>query len=99
MGSARCCGSDLVCASSDKMALPDFKQRINPHNVHEVFTVAVTADLAVIEAREIKRKDRANGLARSQYDIVHHEGQYDLLVDTTKQKPKAAAAEIAKHFS
>ena len=36
------------------------------------------AALAVVEQRERQRDDRFDGLARSEYDIVHRYASYDL---------------------
>jgi chloramphenicol 3-O phosphotransferase len=60
--------------------------------------VGVFAPLAVLEDRELKRGDRALGLARWQYSRVHAGAHYDLEVDTSLDDPAACARRIAAHF-
>ncbi len=50
----------------------------------DVLWVRVTADAALIEARERERGDRVIGLARSQLDVVHRFHEHGVTVDTGK---------------
>ena len=61
-------------------------------------TVGVFAPLDVLEARERERGDRLIGLARWQYDRVHHGKRYDLEVDTSKATPMECATVIKQRF-
>ena len=56
--------------------------------------VRVDCALEVVETRERERGDRLVGLARSQYDIVHHHPAYDARIDTATTGPEAAAAAL-----
>jgi len=58
----------------------------------DVFWVGLVAPLAVIEAREQARGDRAIGLARWQFPRVHKHMTYDLVVDAAESSP----ADIAR---
>jgi chloramphenicol 3-O phosphotransferase len=60
----------------------------------EVCWVGVMAPLEVVEQRERQREDRFDGLARSEYDIVHVHANYDLTVDTAVLDPRQAAIVI-----
>jgi chloramphenicol 3-O phosphotransferase len=60
--------------------------------------VAVTAPLAVIEARERARGDRAIGLARWQFDRVHAGMRYDLEIDTAAAPAELGAARLRAAF-
>ena len=61
-------------------------------------TVGVFAPLDVLEARERERGDRLIGLARWQYDRVHHGRRYDLELDTGKATPTECAERIKQAF-
>lgn len=60
--------------------------------------VGVFAPLAVLEDREVKRGDRAPGLARWQFSRVHAGACYDLKIDTSLANPRDCALRIADHF-
>jgi chloramphenicol 3-O phosphotransferase len=60
--------------------------------------VSVFAPLEILEQRELARGDRAIGLARWQFDRVHHAIRYDLEVDTAKHSPKECAEQIVAKF-
>jgi chloramphenicol 3-O phosphotransferase len=60
--------------------------------------VGVFAPLAVLEDREMKRGDRAIGLARWQFSRVHAGAHYDLEVDSSLAEPAACAQRIVDHF-
>jgi chloramphenicol 3-O-phosphotransferase len=51
---------------------------------HPHHFIAVTCDLAVLEARETKRGNRRIGLARDQHTRVFHDASYSLWVDTSR---------------
>ena len=61
-------------------------------------TVGVFAPLDVLEARERDRGNRLIGLARWQYDRVHHGKRYDLEVDTSKTTAIECAERIKQAF-
>lgn len=68
-------------------------------NVFEGITVVfvgVRCELPELERRERERGDRPAGLARSQVDIVHSFGLYDLEVWTDRMLPRAAAEFIVE---
>jgi chloramphenicol 3-O phosphotransferase len=60
--------------------------------------VGLFAPLAVLEARERARGDRAIGLARWQYDRVHRGIVYDLEIDTASATPAEGAHRIRDAF-
>jgi chloramphenicol 3-O phosphotransferase len=60
--------------------------------------VGVFAPLDVLEAREREREDRMIGLARWQYDRVHHGKRYDLELDTGNATPIECATLIKQRF-
>ena len=60
--------------------------------------VGLFAPLEVLEARERARGDRAIGLARWQYDLVHRGIAYDLEIDTTTATPAEGARMIRDAF-
>lgn len=64
----------------------------------DLYFVGLFAPLAVLEARERQRGDRAPGLARWQYDRVHRGVGYDLEIDTTDISPAEAARTICAAF-
>ena len=61
-------------------------------------TVGVFAPLDVLEARERARGDRLIGLARWQYDRVHHGKRYDLELDTSKATAMECAEAMKQAF-
>ena len=61
-------------------------------------TVGVLAPLDVLEARERERGDRLIGLARWQYDRVHHGKRYDLELDAGNATPIECATLIKQRF-
>jgi chloramphenicol 3-O phosphotransferase len=61
-------------------------------------TVGVLAPLDVLEARERERGDRMIGLARWQYDRVHHGKRYDLELDSSKATPMECALLVKTKF-
>jgi chloramphenicol 3-O phosphotransferase len=65
---------------------------------HELCVVGVHAPLAELEAREKARGDRAIGLARGQFGIVHRGVTYDFEVDTSLASADACAAAIVERF-
>ncbi|MBR8348042.1 chloramphenicol phosphotransferase CPT family protein [Burkholderia ambifaria] len=57
----------------------------------KVSMVGVHCPLDVLEERERQRGDRLIGLARWQYDKVHANVAYDVMVDTSKATPEECA--------
>lgn len=59
-----------------------------------LFWVNVHTPLPVLEERERLRGDRAPGLARFQFPLVHRDVPADLTLDTHAFGPQAAAAQV-----
>lgn len=60
-----------------------------------VLMVGVTCSVAVLAKRERERGDRKPGLAASQFDRVHKDKEYDLMIDTTVQSIADCAIAVA----
>ena len=90
-------GADLIVDDViwDADALQDYRRLLAPFEFH---AVGLTAPLAVIEARELARGDRAPGLARWQFDRVHAGKLYDLKIDVGAITPDEAASRIRDAF-
>lgn len=58
------------------------------------YVIGVSAPLAVLEARERERPDRASGIAREQAADPAYQRSYDLKLDTSRITPEAGAAAI-----
>jgi chloramphenicol 3-O phosphotransferase len=65
---------------------------------HDLNVVAVHAPLGVLEAREKARGDRAIGLARGQFGVVHRGVTYDFEVDTSRASAEECARAILGRF-
>ncbi|MEQ9607407.1 MAG: chloramphenicol phosphotransferase [Kiloniellaceae bacterium] len=76
-------------------AVADYRALLAPYRV---WFVGVFAPLDVLEARERRRGDRHLGLARWQFDRVHHGMTYDLEVDTAAAGPADCARIIKERF-
>ena len=65
---------------------------------HTVYYIGVFCDLAVMQEREVLRRDRCIGLSNDQIDRVHQGvlNAYDFKVDTTAISPFEAARLILK---
>ena len=84
---------DTVMMPDDEIKL---REALAPYNI---FYVAVTVDLEVLEAREMLREDRIIGLSRSQVEGGIHKGcDYDLTVDTTNKSPEDLAGIILNNL-
>ena len=59
-----------------------------------ILLVGVRCPLEVVEQRERTRENRRNGLARSQFNVVHKSKPYALEVDTSVLSPEACAKVI-----
>lgn len=64
-----------------------------------VLRVGVECDLSVCEEREKQRGDRAIGLAKSEYPLVHQHMNYDVMVNTTDNSPEKAAQEVIDYLN
>jgi len=64
-----------------------------------VVWVGVRCDPDVAEAREIRRGDRIQGLARDQALRVHQGVRYDIIVDTTMSTPDGCAEAIIEYVT
>lgn len=60
----------------------------------DVTFVAVRCPVEVAEQREKDRGDRAVGLVRHQFDLVHADRTYDCEIDTSAMDPPACVAAI-----
>ncbi len=58
---------------------------------HKLFFVGITAEVSILEKREIDRGDRKIGGSLAQQGKVHRNYIYDLLIDTSHIKPYEAA--------
>jgi chloramphenicol 3-O phosphotransferase len=63
-----------------------------------MYLVRVHCSLALAEAREAQRPDRAPGLARTQWESVHLGRDYDFTVDTSTMDSESAAAMVLTWF-
>lgn len=66
-----------------------YAKHIEP--VQEKTVVKVTCPLEVLEKRELERRDRAIGTAKSQKPEIHKYLKHDLEIDTHKLSPKESA--------
>lgn len=64
----------------------------------DVVFIGVTAPLEIVETRELARGDRFPRLARGHYDVVHHDGIYDLLIDTSVHDGPAAVTLLVERL-
>lgn len=64
----------------------------------DVLWVGVRCEGTVATARELARRDRVQGMAASQAEIVHRGVVYDLEVDTTDAESLDCARTIAAHL-
>jgi chloramphenicol 3-O phosphotransferase len=60
--------------------------------------VGLVCPLDVLEARERSRKDRTLGQARLQFDRVHRNANYDLVIDSSHASAQEAALRIIRHL-
>ncbi|HEY1708832.1 MAG TPA: hypothetical protein VGG10_11255 [Rhizomicrobium sp.] len=74
----------------------EYRTLLAPYDFH---MVGVFAPLDVLERRERNRGDRALGLARSQFDIVHRGRTYDLEIDSSSATADECAAAIVRAFA
>ena len=79
----------------DEEALKAYAQQLKGHTV---YYIGVFCDLAVMQEREVLRRDRCIGLSNDQIDRVHQGvlNSYDFKVDTTAISPFEAARLILK---
>ena len=79
----------------DEKALKAYVQQLKSHTV---YYIGVFCDLAVMQEREVLRRDRCIGLSNDQSDRVHQGvlNSYDFKVDTTAISPFEAARLILK---
>jgi chloramphenicol 3-O phosphotransferase len=63
-----------------------------------ILLVGARCPLEVVEQREQTRGNRRNGLAHSQFNVVHESKPYDLEVDTSVLSPEACASVIVERL-
>lgn len=73
----------------------EYRRLLTPYTLK---MVGVFALLEVIEAREAARGDRMVGMARWQFDEIHHGMRYDLEVDSSAASPDECAWHIKAAF-
>jgi len=76
-------------------AWDEYHALLRPYAFH---TVGVFAPLDILEAREKARGDRAIGLARGQFDVVHRGRSYAFTVDTAAASADDCARAIVERF-
>jgi chloramphenicol 3-O phosphotransferase len=64
----------------------------------QVLFVGIRCPLEVLAQRERARSDRAVGMARAQFDLVHAHALYDLEIDTSTCGPREAAGRIKQRL-
>jgi chloramphenicol 3-O phosphotransferase len=76
------------------------KAYVQQLKAHTVYYIGVFCDIAVMQEREVLRRDRCIGLSNDQIDRVHHGAlnSYDFKVDTTAISPFEAARLILKYI-
>lgn len=74
----------------------EYRRLLGGHDLH---FVGVRASLEILEARERQRGDRMIGLARWQFERVHRDIGYDLVVDIGLADPAACAEQIRVRFN
>lgn len=91
-------GCRLIIDSAwiDKQEIDNLNKVLEPFSV---LRVGVKCRLSVCEEREKNRGDRAIGLAKSEFPVVHQYMNYDLIVDTTENSPNRAAKEVINHLN
>ena len=89
-------GTGNSCIVDDVMLTPD-DQRAYQAMITDVPLqfVGLHAPMEVLEMREQQRGDRLIGLARWQYERVHHGIHYDFEIDTSESTPNECAKAIA----
>ncbi len=91
------CGNNLIIDEVlfDEEALKAYIQHLKAHTV---YYIGVFCDLAIMQEREVLRRDRCIGLSNDQIDRVHQGvlNSYDFKVDTTAISPFEAARLILK---
>lgn len=62
------------------------------------YIIGIHCPLAVLEQREMDRRDRTLGQARAQFDVIHKYTRYDLEVDTSTSTPEECAQQIIQRI-
>jgi len=83
---------DVIFAATE---VDEYRALLKAHDLH---VIGVHAPLEVLEAREKARGDRAIGLARGQFGIVHRDVHYDFEVDTSRASADDCARAIVERF-
>jgi chloramphenicol 3-O phosphotransferase len=85
----------VVDAVMDETAAAEYAQLLAAFST---CMVGVFAPLDVVETREQDRGDRVTGLARAQFDLVHRNIHYDLMIDTSMASPMECALQIKQKW-
>jgi chloramphenicol 3-O phosphotransferase len=67
--------------------------------MHSPYFVGVYCDLPTMQKREKTRQDRHIGLSNDQFDKVHENKHYDLMVHTNTQTAEEVAKQILLFIS
>ena len=86
---------DEVMSGHQSVERQEYAKLLQPF---KVFMVGVFASLDTLEVRERQRGDRMIGLARGQYETVHHGMTYDLELSTDNRSPLESAFMIKQKF-
>lgn len=80
----------------EKAWLDDLKKKLKPM---KTYWVKVTAPLELLEQREVARGTSPQGHARSHYDFVYWDMQYDFELDVEKKTPQELAKIVKEKCS
>lgn len=89
------CNSIVDYIAYEKEWLDDLRSKLKGI---KTYWVKVNIPLTVLEEREAARGTSPKGHARSHYDAIHWDINYDLEVDTDKASPKEIAQKIKDYF-
>lgn len=83
----------VLCGTEPDRAFMQTLKSINP------VMIKVDCELHELERREQDRGNRKPGLARSQYETVHADKEYDLEIDTTTTSTDGCVQLIAEYLA
>ncbi|NDB82645.1 MAG: hypothetical protein EB127_07880 [Alphaproteobacteria bacterium] len=99
--------AEMLAASRNNLIIDEvlfdeeaLKAYVHHLKTHTVYYIGVFCDLAVMQEREVLRRDRCIGLSNDQEGRVHLGvlNSYDFKVDTTTISPFEAARQILKYI-
>lgn len=86
-------GNDLII-DDVILAKSDFERYQTLFAKHRFMSVGVMCPREVLQKRELERGDRIEGLANGQFDVVHKDILYDMIIESEKLSPTESAALI-----